>query len=141
MQKPQAGFDMRGKLGRHWLRHAVDRPAAGRAAKRYALLPGMHFDLHDVGRRTRDQALAGKRHHLAQLGPMTADGDRREQNDGQRSGKRRHEPHGAALAWLSVHRRLHHTSTPHSMVESGSSTSSAMNTSRIWRLVRAISGS
>ena len=132
---------MRGKFGRHRLRQALDRPAARRAAKRNALLPGTNLDLRDIGRRASNQTLAGKANHLAQLRPMAADGDRREQNDDHRGGKRRHKPHAAALAWLRVHRRLHHTKTPHNIVESGSSTSSTMKMSRIWRLVRTISGS
>ena len=108
----------------------VQPPVARR--KRNALLPGTDLDLGDVGRLASDQALAGEVNHLFQLGPMAADGDRREQNDEHRGGKRRHKPHGAAaLARRLVHRRLHHTKTPHSSVESGSSTSSAMNTSRI----------
>src|SRR5262249_23750241 len=122
--------------------HAVDGPAAGRAAKGDAFLPGTDLDLHNVRRFARDQALAGKVNHLLQLGPMTADRDQSEQYDEKRRGERRHKPHGAAaLARLRIHRRLHHTKTPHSIVDSGSSTSSAMNTSRIWRLVRMISGS
>ena len=150
VHEPQAEIDVRGNLGRQRNRAAgaVDRPPAGFAAQRDAVAARPHFDACDFGRGGRDQALVGSElNQAAELRRMAADdqqGDERDQEHGRkRRRNKRTAPFGQRLSrgWLHRRhqRRLHQTSTPHRSVESGSSTSRTMNTSRICRLVSTIS--
>ena len=140
LQQPKCGIEMRRKLGRHEVLHAIDRPPSRLAMQRNAVGTRANLDAIDLGRGDGEQALGRKRHFAAQLRPSPG-GDENDEKRYQKSGRERCSPsNDDAPDRRPVQRRLHHISTPQNIVLRGIRTTSTMKVSRICRLVSTICG-
>ena len=140
IQKPKRGVEMAGKLRWHSPLRSIDRPSARRAMKCNTVRTGADLDTCDVGWRDRNEALGREGHLAAQLGPA-AGGRERPEKQHENNGRKRCSPsRSTPPGGIVRQRRLHHITTPKKAVLRGSSTSSAMNVSRICRLVSTTCG-